>query len=654
MTDYNTQISCELPWDGAAVTHFCQWFKRVSAAVPVLLLVTVLTVLILAFPLHSKAQSTMPPSEVVDGQRKKVVVTLSKDEERLVQDYLDVLKQLQALTSDYSHYFAKTQVNRANDYLKGLDRLMAELKDRTYLEDINRLSADIGRLQQSFQAEEETLKETNERAFRLSLSFSEELEAVNVLLQQDIILQIEKSRESLERIKAYLKASEFDEIPKGPYEQSLLIITTTDDGETVRVVAGPTGEAPIVAFDTIPPGVSIPGLPKITTTRDIELSRRSGGSGIVREFVDSIHVSSSSQPIYINNPIGDLEVIGWDREKVVAQAEIELSADSHSKARKEVQQVNLHVLSKDDGINVELIIPSLSDPETKIVSCALNVKVPNRNPIECTNSYGDVVICRIHNDVKLTASYSQVEIDGVDGHTEVTNSYGGVELSRITGPIKVTNSYSPIDISRCHGDMEIVNSFSSIELTHSDGNVLIHNSGRVDIVRHSGTIEIENKYGLVEVMKLDGDLTIKNSFNSLSIEDIFGSAEVNNVNGNIEAKNITGEFSAKSSFGSIYGDLLYGPIHITSQNGSIDVTLAEKLAGPSTIDASSGSVKVSLFPYSDLLVTAIAVGGDIQSYFPVDINRTGLTKKAEFVLGNGKTPLTLSSTNASIVISEAR
>ena len=201
--------------------------------------------------------------------------------------------------------------------------------------------------------------------------------------------------------------------------------------------------------------------------------------------------------------------------------------------------------------------------------------------------------------------------------------------------------------------MEIENSFSSIDLSHCEGDVVIRNSGSVDITRHYGTIEIENKCGRVEVMKLDGDLSVRNSFQSLSIEDIFGSAEVSNSNGNIEAKNVTGEFSAKNSFGRIYGDLLYGPIHLASQNGSIDVTLVEKLAGPSTIDASFGTVKLSVSPHSDLLLTATTLGGDIQSHFPLELKESGLTKTAKLSLGTGKILLTVSGNNTTIIIGKA-
>jgi len=652
--DCCAHINSEDPWDESALTRFRQGWRRAAAAARVPLLVMLFAAMALVLPRHLEAQSTLPPSEVLDGECKKVIITLSKDNKRLAQDYLDLLKQLQSLTSGYSNCFAAIQVEQASDYLENLNLITTQLQEGTYLENLERLATDIGKLQQTLELKEIALKEANKKAFRLSHSLHQELEVLRQLLQEDVFLRIENDQQSWGQIEAYLKAIKVASGAKDAKEQAYIVLIINGDEDTMLLSLDEVGEAPMVIHvPDVLEELPIPTIPKIPVAHEKEFILRSGGAEVVREFADSIHVSSTSQPIYISNPIGDLEVTGWARKEVIVLSTIELSADSRTKAREQAQQIALQVCPKDDGIGVELIVPNLTDPQTKVVNCALEVKAPENNPLVCSSSFGNVLIRRMHNDVMLTTSYSQVEVNGVEGRVEIVNAMGKVELSRITGPIKVTNSYSPIEISRSHGDMEIENSFSSIDLSHCDGNVVIRNTGDVDIMRHSGTIQIENKNGQVEVTKLDGDLTIRNSFQSLSIEDIFGSAEVKNANGNIEAKNVTGEFSANSSFGQIYGDLLYGPIHLASHNGSIDVTLAEKLTGPSTIDASSATVKLFLSPHSDLLLTATAIGGDIQSYFPVEIEESGLTKTAELSLGKAKTSLTISGSNSNIIIRKA-
>lgn len=651
---WSTSIEHENPWDGTPEAGCRRRRIRVAAALKKHVLVVLFVALVLSLPNRPKAQSTLPPDEVIEGGYKKVTVTLDKDALRLVHDYHDILLQLEALTDAYSDYFSTVQVELTDNGQQSWNLISTKLEDGSYFEDFGRLETDITTLQQALAAKERALKEIDKRAFRLSHSLRQELEALRGLLQQEVICQLQENREMAQRIQIYLREAVTVSRTRDTERQGNIIVVTIGNSDTIMRFPAQTGKGPFVSVYELPSLPSVPEPPKISIARDVEFIERSGEVEVVREFLDSIRIQSTSEPIYISNPIGDLKISGWDRDLVLVQSEIELSSNSRSKTKELAGQVELRLGPKDDGIYVDLIVPNLTDPQTKIVNCALNIKVPKHNPLISTNSFGEVMISRMHNDVTLTASYSQIEVDGVDGRTEIVNAMGEVVLSRITGPIKVTNSYSPIEISRCHGDMEIENSFSSIELSHSEGDVVIRNSGHVDIVRHSGTIQIENKYGQVEVMKLDGDLTIQNSFQSLSIEDIFGYAKVNNSNGNIEAKNVQGEFSANNAFGRIYGSLLYGPIHLINHNGSIDVTLAEKVTGPSTIDASFGTVKVSVLPHSDLLLTATTIGGDIQSHFPVVIDEAGLTKTVELALGKGNNPLRISGNNSTIIISKAR
>ena len=103
----------------------------------------------------------------------------------------------------------------------------------------------------------------------------------------------------------------------------------------------------------------------------------------------------------------------------------------------------------------------------------------------------------------------------------------------------------------------------------------------------------------------------------------------------------------------IYGDRLYGPLSLINQSGPIDVTLPDQVAGPSSITASHGTVKLTLSPESNLLLTATTVGGEIQSLFPVKIGQKGITKTAELSLGDAGAPLMVSGDSSTIIIYKA-
>lgn len=648
-------IDCENPWDGATSTNSRRSMISAARAIKILVVAALSALLAYSLPVHSWAQSTLPPEELIEGGHKKVTITLSQDALRLADDYLDVLQQLETLTHSYTGFFQTLQSKLSADEQQSLNLISVKLEEGSYVENLDGLQADVTGLLQALAARENELKDNDERVYRLSRSLRQELEALRGFLQEDVVIRLQQNRKMSQSIRAYLREREGANSAEVSTEQHGNVITViVNYPDTTIQYRHPTDKKAFVSINENFSPPSVPHPPMITINRDLRFVHKRGGIGVVRELVDSISVTSNLEPIHITNPIGDMEISGWDQGKVLVHSEIELSAGSRERVKELSQQIELQLCPKDDGICAELVLPNITDPQIKILNCTFQISAPKNNPLVVHNSFGDVMIREIHNDVNLNASNSRVTMKDINGHTEVVNSMGKVDLSNVTGFIRVTNSFGPVKVSRCSGDMEIENSFSSISLTRCEGNAVIRSSGHVEILRHSGSILIGNTNGEVVVTELDGDLTAQNSYQLLSLQDIFGSAKVENANGAIEAKNIHGEFSANNSFGPIYASLLTGPIHFACQNGIINLTVRSGLKGPSSISSSFGAVKLVVSPDSDVLFIATTVGGDIQSHFPMAIEEEGATKTAKFSFGEGKNSFTVSGNNSTIIISEAR
>ncbi|MFH1373581.1 MAG: DUF4097 family beta strand repeat-containing protein [bacterium] len=653
LTKRNTPARHELPWDGVTDRDYPETrIAAIAARLPVWLLL----VLMVSFPSGPiMSQSTIPPSEVVNGKREKLVLHFSQEARLMAEEYLDLLKQLRVLSDDYRDYFTAAHTELAEVHLKELSLLAHRLDEGEYLSDPEKLTVDIDQVQRAIEKQQADLKKSDRRAFRLTHSLQQELEVMRALLDEQTVQAPRRKKESSLQMEELLEVIRVaTEAGTEGLSGTFIMITTDHDGDTISISLDELCEIPLPAIVGLEPLPALRQPVVVPAPREIEFISRSAGSGVVREFVDSIRVTSNTQPIYIDNPIGDLEISGWDRPEIVVVSTVEVTAESRAEAKKYAERVALQTRSEADKIQVEVIVPSLTDPRISVTNSELRVSVPNRNPLIVTGSFGKVYITKVRGGVILQANYSPVEIDNVDGHVVIVNTMARVDLSRITGTIKVTNSYGPIEVSRCHGDMEIENSFSSTELSYCEGNVVIHSSGDIDVLRHSGSVHIENKNGRVEVTKLEGNLSVSNSFQLLSVEDIFGSAELKNNNASIRIFNVTGEISADNSYGSISGELLSGPLHLTNRKGSIDVTLAEKVTGPSTIDASFGSIRLAVWPGSDLLLQATTTGGDIQSHYPLDVVDSGLIKKTRLSLGKGSSLLTVTGGNSEILIEEAR
>ncbi|HWR83629.1 MAG TPA: DUF4097 family beta strand repeat-containing protein [Candidatus Deferrimicrobium sp.] len=617
----------------------------------------VITGLYIALSALVTAQSTLPPIEAIDREISPEGKSPHREEWQAAQDYVRLLKRLHTLADDYSAYFTAMRFQKAEKYAEQLGRVAAEIQSGAYLQQSDRLTSDIEDLKRRLHDDQRELRGSSARAYRLALSLGEELDALRLALQEVCSERPERSPEIQKQIRVYLKTLTPPRITDGfAGEHAIIVVVDSgdlDDLPDISTLGIPEDMLDSVIF--VPGPVSVattPALPPVTGP-GIKNRFEDVVSDVIRKLADSTVVPSTALRIYVSSQLGDLQISGWEEQYVTARSTVEVSAGSGRGAEALADQIALDVSREGDSVSAILILPELTDPQSRIVNCRLTVNVPRRNPLVVSTAYGETEIEGLRNSVKLSATSSEALLKDIRGAVDITASMGPIDMSEIQGRISVKASHSPVQLARCQGDIDITNAFSSVSLSQCVGQATIQNSGPTEIMRHSGSVQIENQNGSIAVARLSGDLKVRSSFESLSIDDVAGSVDIKNTNGNVEVQNVTGKFLAENSFGSIYGSRLQGPIRLTTHNGTIEVVLAESFAGSSTIDASFGTIRVSIPSEANMLITATAVGGQIESYFPITVARAGLTQSAELIIGRGKTPLVISGNHANIVISQS-
>ncbi len=201
-------ISVENPWDGAPVSGYRARINRASEAAKRWVVATFLTAAVFTLPAQLQSQSCLPPDEVIDGECKKITVTLSKDALRLADDYLEILRQLAELTDAYRECYRAVQIELAGDDQHGLGLISIKLKDGSYFRNIEGLETDITALRQALVSKEEDLKERDKKAFRLSRSLRQELQALEGLLQQEVVSELRQDLDIAQHVELYLREKE--------------------------------------------------------------------------------------------------------------------------------------------------------------------------------------------------------------------------------------------------------------------------------------------------------------------------------------------------------------------------------------------------------------------------------------------------------------
>lgn len=684
----------EDPWD-VSRSGDGSHCRSVSLTRPLWLvwLASTIVILILLWSAQVQAQSAPPrPPETEKEQteprpRNIIKVTLKSEAGELAQDYLLLLEQLRTLSADYSSYYSDFQQQQAETLEKEMRQLSRRLNDSAYFRDFSTLTFDLAQLQFELRKQEDMLAQlyetsqerrsgerTDPRLRRITRTLRREIEMLHDQFEDDIGERMKTSAAKSAIVQQYIRAS--------------VVAMEVDGARHARtLVVGMRNEAPIVIeldlstfanLDEVlenceeieltstieipfPPDVHeltvIASLPKTDPIRledkRTAFRKSSGEAGLTLQFIDSTRLGSAATPVYVVNPMGTLEVEGWNRPWILVDAKVELSAESSAEANDLAERVDVRIHNRSNAVYVELILPRLTDPSVSILSTSIDIKVPSDSPLNCRNSHGRVVIRGFNNDVKLKADHCDIKLSMVDGRVEVVNRSGSLTISDVSGRLELRNAYGPLTVDGCRGNMTIENSFAPIDIRDCSGQAQIRNSGRVDVFEFVGDLRIDNDNGPVMVRNLDGDLEITNSLQPVVVRNIRGSAGLQNDRGTIQVDQIDGPLSASNTYGTITAVSLSGPLQLVNTFGLIDLTVDQAILGRSMITADNGTIRLKLDESADLLLTVEMIGGAIKSAFSAPIHTTDSSSSTRVELGRLAASLDISGYGTDVIISTA-
>ena len=620
--------------------------------------VLILVGLVFFLPLSISAQIILE-----DDEPGMYILNLDENDQDLADEYLDIIEQLKEIIDDYEDYLADIdEAAPCNDKID-FELFEERLSSGFYAEDVMALKSDIEeytdnlkKIQTIFQKSDAS----NARdCYRLTRSLSRELSILNNLIDQNITnrfvtkLQDQEFqnyiRESILKVtEKLLSDNDLAELEKQLKELELQL-EDIEEFEIPPIPAIP--EIPEVPDIYVQPDIKVE--PRVKTKISVDRDRRE--SGLAKVYTALQNVTSSSIPVNINNPIGSIVILGDNRKQIEAVLNIEVAAESRSREKEFAESTTLEITSEDNSYIVNVYLPKLTDPHTKILNSQLTINVPSKNLVNCKSSFGPIKVTGLNNGLNLTASYADITLTDIRGDVRMSNSMNPVELRNIHGNIEVTNSYNTIKIYNSTSDrMNITNAYSQVAVFNSSGNVVLKNSGLTEIKDHNGDVDIDNSYGVVKVENLYGNLKALNAYSPIETSEIRGAVTLGNIYSLIAAVGIDGSLDAQNKHGKIDARYLNGPINLINENGDISVVIENPLKGTSFINTTSGTTTISLDNRSNIFLKAQTTGGEITRFYPLERTDLGNLLIGELILGKGKDSLSITGNNTKIIIDESR
>ncbi|UCC44658.1 MAG: hypothetical protein JSU65_01645 [Candidatus Zixiibacteriota bacterium] len=642
------------------------------------LLVLPLAMLAVSFTAYADDRPVLLTS---DSEGEPEVLILADTDPKLkdlADEYLTILEELQMIIEDYAEYYSELEVKERKLHPISFGKLKRGLKSGRYTESHDVLKGDLTEFIKELSVlEEKTVSgrgENNKAWRRLVRNLAREMSMLvdfiadyqNRIETNDIYLvalqeYLDKASKE-RRIVIQIETSKIDElleqledlegIESLAVEDLLEELQAVEELKALKLVVPSVPEIPLVPgvpLSSYPPK-KLPRVPDIYVGEDGEVTVGLRKRGYGRELSATATVSDDETPITIIHPSGNVLVGGWNRDVILAKLQLEVSADKRSKEEKFAESAELQIKRLAKGYIVNVRVPKISDPDIKLLSSVLSIRLPMNNPVECRNSFGQLVVADMSGGLRTFGENSEVYVSNVTGSVTAQNSSGPMTFSSVVGNIDALNNNGIIYAVNCSGKLEFKNEYAPIALVGCEGSTRIGNIGVVTVQDHLGDVIIDNSRGHVAVEDLEGNLEASNLHHPLRAWRISGSAQLSNLSADIDIRGIKGSLTVINKHGQITGEDLNGPLKINSYDGDVTVKLNHRLGGPSTITADNSTVLLSVRDRADVLLLASTKGGTIKSSLPVDRSAEKGIETAVLKFGRGSDSLEVSGQNASIHI----
>ncbi|PWB73353.1 hypothetical protein C3F09_05325, partial [candidate division GN15 bacterium] len=623
----------------------CRWF---SGGVPALMIIW-LAGLVSAGP-SVFAQTPAPPGVDVLHRQTKEKPKLDRDTRDLADEYAELLINLDDIMFNYNIYLREYSDDVVIKLRPSLEKLRRELDSMKFVHDQQLLADQLSKSAEELKKTELHIRDSKTiypmRLYRLIQSLRREITSLDDLLQDDILPRLEENDADRQAIQAYVSSVLADALRSSRDERTVRVTVLQDSlAKTIEMARLKVEskkqqmEAKRLESEAKAPGVVvIPPIPDVKVVPPIPpspwaLVGKASGSGLLREFGDTVSSVSPATPIRIANRYGSTEVVGWDDDVITATWTIEVQGSTRQQERAFADSAKLEVRKLPDGYTVAPVFMQPTDRSGRFIQNELVVYVPARSPVTIANTFGEINASGLEAGVQASTNYADAEFTAIKGRIDITCSMGELTVSTCEGPIKLVNSYSPVTVDECVGEMTIANAYAQVTVNDSRGNLTIKNSGSVTVNDHQGNLSIDNSLGPIEVTGLDGDLDATNRYQPIVVRDITGSVKLDGAYSTLDLSNVRGDAQAFNKFGMIKAEGLSGPLILNNENGSTIIALDDLLRGTSRITGSFGNITVSVPQSANLLLLA-NTNGSINTDLPMQIT-TG-DEKSRGVLKLGR------------------
>jgi len=238
--------------------------------------------------------------------------------------------------------------------------------------------------------------------------------------------------------------------------------------------------------------------------------------------------------IEVRNKFGNVIINKWDKNVFDLKVEIDAKGKTDAKTQKILDAINIDITDKISSgyLSIETEIDDINGNSSFSVN--YEIHMPNTNPMQVSNSFGNLYMGSYVGDLEVEVKYGQFQAEDLDkADIRVEFSNARCEIETLSSG-KIDLRYSKMSVEEM-GDIEISSQFSDME---------IEKAGHIELDGRYGKFEIENVKSIVGDIQFIG-LDVEMLEETIVLETRYGNGiGLEKVSNKFKKVEIEGQFSS--------------------------------------------------------------------------------------------------------------
>lgn len=348
--------------------------------------------------------------------------------------------------------------------------------------------------------------------------------------------------------------------------------------------------------------------------------------------------------VFIRNPLGDIEVTGWNQDT------IEAIADSNEGRNPSAVKINTAAGGNGD-VTIQPDSSKVKGEVTLIVHLPRYALLKN---VEGTS--GSISIKDVDSPVKVSCNSGDISISNTKGAAASSNS-GEILISNAVGPVTASANSGDIHIQQT-GPVEARSQSGDISIQKAAGNVILLTiSGDMTTLDIQGDLTVKTSSGDLKAEKVSGRINANLVSSDAELRRVGQDIQVATVSGDVRLECAEGRAELSSTSGEISLSNVRGDVDARSASGNIQYSGAIRAEGRYRLKSNSGSIEMKIPENSPgFTATLNSYSGSAETDFPLTLEpglqRGSISNRLTGKFGDGRAQITLDSFSEGVKLSK--